>query len=128
MYRKLTLVLVGLLMVAVSGCATVTRGTTDVLEIQTDPAGAQVETTNGYSCASTPCALEMDRDSELVVNITKDGCKPVAMNVTHETADAGAAGVAGNILAGGIIGLAVDAGSGASQDLVPNPVVAKLEC
>jgi len=48
--------------------------------------------------------------------------------VTHKTADAGAAGVAGNILVGGIIGLGVDAATGASQDLVPNPVEVKLEC
>ena len=50
------------------------------------------------------------------------------LNVTHKTADAGAAGVAGNVFVGGIIGLAVDAETGASQDLVPNPVDVKLEC
>ena len=112
----------------VAGCATVTRGKKDVLEIQTNPAGAQVQTSNGMSCGSTPCALKMDRRSDLVVNITKKGCKPVAINVTHKTANAGAAGVAGNVLVGGIIGLAVDGATGASQDLVPNPVIANLEC
>ena len=114
--------------ILVAGCATITRGKQDVLEIQTTPAGAQVQTSNGFSCGSTPCALKMDRRSDLVVNITKKGCKPVAINVTHKTANAGAAGVAGNVLVGGIIGLAVDGATGASQDLVPNPVVATLEC
>lgn len=70
----------------------------------------------------------MDRRSDLVVNITKERCEPVAINVTHKTADAGAAGVAGNVLVGGVIGLGIDAATGASQDLVPNPVVAKLNC
>lgn len=111
-----------------SGCATITRGSDDVLQINTDPAGAQVQTSNGMSCGSTPCALKMPRRSELVVHITKKGCKPVDVNVTHKTADAGAAGVAGNVLVGGIIGLAVDAGTGASQDLVPNPVEVKMQC
>ncbi|WP_295070892.1 translation initiation factor 2 [Tabrizicola sp.] len=114
--------------VALSGCATITRGSDDVLQIRTDPAGAQVQTSNGLSCGSTPCALKMPRRSELVVRIQKKGCKPVDVNITHETADSGAAGVAGNVLFGGIVGLAVDAGTGASQDLVPNPVDVKMEC
>jgi hypothetical protein len=111
-----------------ANCATITRGSDDVLEIKTEPAGAQVQTSNGFSCSSTPCAIKMPRRSEFVVDITKAGCRPIEVNVTHKTADAGAAGVAGNILVGGIIGLGVDAATGASQDLVPNPVEVKLEC
>jgi hypothetical protein len=44
---------------AISGCASITRGTKDVLEIKTEPSGAQVQTSNGFSCASTPCAIKM---------------------------------------------------------------------
>jgi len=112
----------------IAGCATVTRGKYDVLEIVTDPQGAQVETSIGYSCVSTPCALTIPRKSEFVVTITKKGCRGVKVNVTHKTADAGAAGVAGNVLLGGIIGIGVDASTGASQDLVPNPIEVKLQC
>jgi len=36
--------------------------------------------------------------------------------------------MAGNIFVGGIIGVAVDAGSGAMNDLVPNPVNVTLDC
>jgi len=124
--RHASLILSGL--VILSGCATVTRGSKDVLEITTTPAGAQVQTSNGFSCSSTPCAIKMPRRSEFVVDITSPGCKPMDVNVTHKTADGGAAGVAGNVLVGGIIGLGVDAATGASQDLVPNPVEVTLEC
>jgi len=34
--------------------------------------------------------------------------------------------MAGNVLVGGIIGAAVDAGTGAMNDLVPNPVILQL--
>jgi hypothetical protein len=119
---------VGTLAFLVSGCATVTRGTEDVLEVRTDPPGAQVQTSNGYSCTSTPCNLRMPRRSEFVLTATKAGCRPAQVNVTHRTADAGAAGVAGNVLVGGIIGLGVDAATGASQELVPNPVELDLDC
>lgn len=115
-------------MALVPGCATITQGTTDVLEIRTEPSGAQVQTSNGLSCASTPCALKMPRRSELVVKITKPGCRPAEVNVTHKTSGSGAAGVAGNVLVGGIIGLGVDAATGASQELVPNPVEVTLQC
>ncbi|MBY6201047.1 translation initiation factor 2 [Maritalea mobilis] len=111
-----------------SGCATVTRGTEDVLEIVTEPAGAEVQTSNGFSCGSTPCAIRMPRRSEFVVTITRPGCRPAQVNVTHRTADAGAAGIAGNVLVGGVIGLGVDAATGASQELVPNPVEIELDC
>lgn len=124
--HKPALALIAVLLLA--NCATITRGSDDVLEIKTEPAGAQVQTSNGFSCSSTPCAIKMPRRSELVVDITKASCRPVEVNVTHKTANSGAAGVAGNVLVGGIIGLGVDAATGASQDLVPNPVEVTLDC
>ena len=41
-------------------------------------------------------------------------------------AGAGAAGMAGNIVLGGLIGAAVDAGTGATKQLKPNPVKVTL--
>lgn len=112
----------------VTGCATVTRGTTDALVVTSMPQGAQVELSNGMSCTSTPCTFKLPRKSELVVTISRAGCQTVVTNVTHRTAGAGAAGIAGNVLVGGIIGLGVDAATGASQEIVPNPLEVTLEC
>ena len=39
----------------------------------------------------------------------------------------GTAGVVGNVLFGGIIGVVVDSSSGAGMDHVPNPVIAQLQ-
>lgn len=127
--RKLSMIgaLVGSVAI-LSGCATVTRGSNDVLEIRTTPSGAQVQTSNGFSCSSTPCVLRMPRRSEFVVTLTREGCRSTQVNVTHRTANSGAAGVAGNVLVGGLIGLGADAATGASQDLVPNPVDVTLQC
>jgi hypothetical protein len=110
-----------------AACATVTRGSNDAWVVNTDPPGASVTTTNGHFCPSTPCAIKMSRKSEFSAEIKKAGYKPATVSVTHKTASAGAAGVAGNVLVGGVIGLGVDMVSGASQDLVPNPVTVKLE-
>ena len=111
-----------------SGCATVTRGTNDALVVNSSPQGAQVELSNGMSCTSTPCVFRLPRKSNLAVKVSKAGCQTVTTNVTHKTAGSGAAGVAGNVVLGGVIGLGVDAISGASQDLVPNPVEVTLQC
>jgi hypothetical protein len=112
---------------SLAACATVTRGSNDAWVVNTEPSGAKVETSNGHQCPSTPCAIKIKRKSEFTATITKAGYKPATVNVTHKTANAGAAGVAGNVLLGGVIGLGVDMYSGASQDLTPNPVSLKLE-
>lgn len=112
---------------SLAACATVTRGSNDSWVVNTEPAGAKVETSNGHQCPSTPCAIKMSRKSEFTATITKPGYKPASVSVSHKTANAGAAGVAGNVLVGGVIGLGVDLATGASQDLVPNPVTVKLE-
>ena len=56
-------------------------------------AGAKVETTNGHQCPATPCAIKMSRKSTFTATITKDGYKPATVQVSHTTANAGAAGV-----------------------------------
>jgi uncharacterized protein YceK len=119
---------IGFSLLVLSGCATVTRGTNDALVVNSEPQGAQVQLSNGMSCTSTPCVFKLPRKSDLQITVSRSGCQTVVTNVTHRTAGAGAAGVAGNVLVGGFIGLGVDAVSGASQELVPNPVEVKLQC
>lgn len=112
---------------SLAACATVTRGSSDAWVVNTTPPGAKVETTNGHQCPATPCAIKMKRKSEFMATITKPGFKTATVSVSHKTANAGAAGVAGNVLLGGVIGLGVDLATGASQDLTPNPVNLTLE-
>lgn len=115
------------LALSLSACATVTRGTKDAWSITSDPSGARVETTNGFFCEATPCAIKMPRKSEFVATLTKPGYKPAKIQVTNKIAGAGGAAMAGNVLVGGIIGAGVDAGTGAMLDLVPNPAHVALE-
>ena len=108
-----------------AGCATITRGTMDTLVVTSEPPNADVRLSNGLTCR-TPCSLSVKRNQNLVVKITRDGYEPVEATVTPRVAGAGAAGMAGNVVLGGLIGAAVDAGSGAMYDLVPNPLHVKL--
>lgn len=108
-----------------NGCATITRGSSDTLVVESDPSGADVKLSNGLT-GKTPSSFKLDRKANLVVTITKEGYEKVDVNVTPQVAGAGSAGMAGNILLGGLIGAAVDAGSGAMYDLKPNPVKVNL--
>ena len=110
-----------------TGCATVTRGTNDTWTVNTTPAGAAVKTSNQFACDATPCTFKMPRKSEFDVTLTKTGYKEWKGHVTHRVSGAGGAGMAGNVLVGGIIGAGVDASSGAMLDLTPNPLSVTLE-
>ena len=122
---KIVLVAASCLMLG--ACATVTRGSSDAWQIDSDPQGAKVETTNGHFCNATPCAIKMKRNSEFTATVTKKGYKPGTVQVTNKIAGQGGAALAGNVLVGGVIGLGVDSITGASKDLVPNPAFVKLE-
>lgn len=108
-----------------AGCATITRGTSESFVIETDPVGATAQLTNGLVCV-TPCSLKVKRRGDFVVTIRKDGYETVNATVTSSIDGAGAAGMAGNVVLGGVIGAGVDAGTGAMHSHKPNPLVVKL--
>jgi hypothetical protein len=99
-----------------SGCATMIRGTTQQVSVNTDPQGATVTTSAGQSCTS-PCLFEAERKNTLQLTIERGGCN------THTTAMIPT--LAG---AGAIWGGLIDYGTGAVYDLQPNPLFVKLTC
>ncbi|MEH6694055.1 MAG: translation initiation factor 2 [Hyphomonas sp.] len=116
------------LAIAVSGCATVTRGTTEAFLVETEPSGANVSTSLGLSCTPTPCAIpKVKREAEFSVTIEKEGYKTTIHNITHQMSGGGGAGMAGNVILGGGIGAILDANNGSTQELVPNPLKVTLE-
>ncbi|MFB0611407.1 hypothetical protein [Aurantiacibacter poecillastricola] len=100
-----------------AGCATVLNGTSQPVEFQSDPNGAVIELANGMSC-ETPCQFSMKRGDDDRVIYTLEGYEPVTVYIQSRTGG----GIAGNILAGGLIGGVVDASNGASNHLYPDPV------
>lgn len=109
-----------------SGCATVTRGTTNQIQIVSEPSGATARTSLGHQC-STPCTLQVGRKDEFSVTYSMPGYAEQTVVVKTQLAGAGAAGFAGNVIAGGIVGMGVDAATGSTLEHVPNPVSAVLQ-
>lgn len=113
-------------LIGLSGCATITRGTSEAWMVDSRPPGALVELSTGQRCV-TPCTLQLTRKHSFTVTLRKDGYRTVTTQVVSQVAGAGAAGMAGNVLVGGIIGAGVDAASGATKELKPNPLFVELE-
>lgn len=108
-----------------SSCATITRGRNDVLVVESDPLGATVTTSLGLT-GKTPATFTVNRRGGFVVKIEREGYETVEVQVSSKIHGAGGTAMAGNILLGGLIGAAVDAGTGAMYDVVPNPIKVKL--
>tara|TARA_B100001093_G_scaffold515280_1_gene591276 strand:+ start:503 stop:910 length:408 start_codon:yes stop_codon:yes gene_type:complete len=125
MKNKLILFLCAFSTIFLAGCASITRGTTDVFAIDTTPVGVSASLSNGMFC-TTPCTFTLPRKEGFVVTLKKEGYETVTANISPRRAGAGAAGMAGNVLLGGLIGVAVDSSTGAMNDLFPNPLVVAL--
>lgn len=108
-------------LLTMSGCASVVRGTTEKVAITSDPTDASIRTSLGHSCPRSPCTVEVSRKTEFTAYAEKAGYKPGSHYIGTEFSGGGAAGLAGNILLGGVIGAGVDAATGATLNHYPNP-------
>ena len=109
-----------------TGCATITRGSTQAITITSQPTGATVSMSNGERC-ETPCTRKFKRKFSIALEICKAGYKTVNTDIKSQIAGAGAAGMAGNVIFGGLIGVGVDVATGATKELKPNPLLVSLE-
>lgn len=103
------------------GCATIVKGTHQEVPVASEPLGASVSV-NGVREGSTPTTLRLARKQSHVITLEKDGYE--AESVTLKPSIGGA--VAGNIIAGGLIGWGVDASTGAQYNLFPDSVNLRL--
>lgn len=112
--------------IALSGCASVVRGVNEDVAIQVTPANAEIRTSAGHACTG-PCVINVPRKKEFTVTASAPGYQTETIAVETRVSGKGAAGMAGNVIIGGVVGVGVDAVSGATLDHYPNPVILNLE-
>ncbi len=109
-----------MVLLALTGCASITRGSTNEVSFTSIPDNAEVTVSTGQSCTS-PCTMIFERRQEFTATFTL-GDEVRTIDVKTDLAANGAGAAAANILAGGVIGLGIDAATGATLDHFPDPV------
>ena len=105
-----------------SGCATATRGTHEVVKINSEPSGARAisnipnKTKNSnldgfYGCNPTPCEINFSRRAEPVISIQKEGYKDIKFKIVSSVATSSSSVPRGSIVAGTQNGSHVVAGN-----------------
>lgn len=102
-------------------CATIMQGTTQEVSIASTPTGARL-IIDGVEAGRTPVAASLKRKDKHTIRIEMEGYQPFEMALGRGTSG----WVWGNIVFGGIPGLAVDAITGGMYKLTPEQVQATL--
>lgn len=116
-----TVVAVVLLAGVISACATIMHGSSQELSVASTPTGARV-LVDGSEAGKTPFVANLKRKDKHVIRIEMDGYQPFEMPIVRATSG----WVWGNLVFGGIPGLAVDAITGGLYKLKPEEVNATL--
>jgi hypothetical protein len=119
--NNMRLVILSPLLLLVSGCALMTRGSTQMVSVSSNPAGATVMIDGMYR-GVTPVAVSLKRNSDHSGSVSLQGYAPFMFTITRTPTGA----ILGNIFFGGLIGGLVDVGTGANNDLTPSSIYAPL--
>lgn len=112
--RTLAILLGSVLALATAGCATLVKGTTQAISVNTPGVpGAQCTLSSsaiGTKIVTTPATITLEKGADNIAVVCKKQCFQDASGIIASNTEAMAAG---NVLAGGPIGLGIDAVSGA---------------
>lgn len=120
--RFMNMMMFASLVFILSGCATIVSGTTQKVSVTSQPSGVKV-TADGKMTATTPTDFTLERKSDHTLEFSKEGYKSATVMLKRTMNGMGF----GNVLVGGVVGIGVDAISGANNKLVPERVDVKLE-
>jgi hypothetical protein len=109
------------LAVGAAACATIIHGTSEDVNINSTPTNVAVSVDN-HPIGQTPVVYKMTRKDDHTVTLTLDGYQATTVPVTRSVSG----WFFGNILIGGLIGIAVDAISGGMYTLKPEQLQAAL--
>ena len=106
---------IGILLIRMSiGCATIIHGSTQDIDIASNPDNAEVWI-NGARMANTPTRVTLKRNTTHNIRIVKDEYRETTVRIDNEVST----WILGNIVFGGIIGCGVDFISGGAYELSP---------
>jgi hypothetical protein len=113
---KISIGIVAVVALMLSGCATIVKGTSQTIVISTPPvtgANCVLSSREGNWTVTSPGPVTVEKSKEdVVIRCTKPGYQDAAGSIPSDFQG----WTLGNILLGGVIGLGVDAASGALNE------------
>ena len=106
----------------ISGCATIFKGNSSVVDFSTKPSGADVYV-NGFNRGKTPINLKLESKKTYNIEFKKDGYVSQTYTITNHV---GGGWVILDILAG-LVGVVIDAATGSWYDLDQDAINMILE-
>ena len=110
------------------GCASITKGTSDVIHVEVANCGEKIQCTASNKKGS----WEFDAPGSVRIKKSDDAlrieCEDGEHTVTRSVSPVGGAMIWGNVLAGGIIGAGVDASTDANQELPDSIAIHRQTC
>ena len=106
----------------VTGCGSVINGSHQSIPVTTNPPGATITETQTQDSALSPSVLDLKRDKDYVLTITKEGYETQTVKIQHVISGT----AAGNLVGLTILGTAIDNATGAAWDLKPENIVVTL--
>ena len=115
-------------LVAATGCASITQGTSDVIHVEVANCGETIQCTASNKKGSwefdAPGSVKFKKSDDALRRTCEDGDGTVTRSVTPT----GDAMIWGNALLGGVIGAAVDASTDANQELPDSITIHRQTC
>jgi len=124
MRRFISLVLPLVCVSLLPGCGLILGGgSRQTIQVQASPAGAKITTTPPTGDYTAPTNLNLERKTNYVLNFSKDGYSPATFQLASHTRGGI---VVADILLTGLIGVIVDAATGAWSKLEPETATVSL--
>src|SRR5688500_18646358 len=131
MKKNLILVIAIISMISFTNCASIIHGPTQSVDITSQPTGAKISI-NGQYLGETPKTLLLRRkgfnkgepkgNREYVTKIELEGYYPYELKIKRQMDG----WFLGNLIFGGLIGIAIDAGNGSMYKLTPDQLIAQM--
>lgn len=119
-----TFVLLFFLFVNFMGCGAILHGTRQTIQLNSAPSGAKVSISPTNEEYTTPASISLERKNNYVLTFSKEGYTPAKFNIQKKLS--GGILVL-DILFTGLLGVIVDAATGAWYNLSPEVATVSLE-
>jgi hypothetical protein len=119
---KLRNLVIAASLLSTGACATIMQGSEQPVSVSSTPAGATISV-DGQPMGTTPAVLRLARKETHLVRLELDGYQPFDISLERKTSG----WMWGNVVFGGLVGIVVDASTGAMYRLTPESIEAGMQ-